>query len=237
MVTEPTGKPRLLIAEDDQDFSDLLCAWLSPKFEVTTAHDGDTALTLAHRHPPDAILIDIMMPRLSGHGLLWALDRHPVISKARAIVITAHDRAAEALPVSRAKLLRKPFRRAELEELLEGLTRGDASPYSERRRAERSSLAVKVSILAADGSHDGRLSSLSLIGGFVDVPGGAPVPLGAEVRLQASLGEMPLSIPSRVVHLGTPERPGLGLAFHDMGLSTERHLLRALVELLEGAAT
>lgn len=236
MVPDPAGKPRLLIAEDDHDFSGLLCAWLSPRFEIMTAMDGDTALTLAHRHPPDAVVIDIMMPRLSGHGLLWALDRHPVISRARAIVITAHDEAARALPVPRATVLRKPFKRAELEALLEGLVRGEVSAPPERRRAERTALDVRATIRggSAEG-REGRLTSLSLIGGLVTLADGAPLPpTDDEVHLEVTLGDVPLRVPARIAHSGSSQGRGIGLAFHDMGLTTERHLLRALVALLEG---
>lgn len=75
----PTLKPlRILVVEDEPDIREMLVASLSQEGEVEGAADGQEALELLARGPaPSVILLDLRMPRLSGEGVLRALDRAP----------------------------------------------------------------------------------------------------------------------------------------------------------------
>lgn len=59
--------PVVLIAEDDADIRDLI-AWKLEVAGYRTLHadNGRTALTLAHEHRPDAVVLDIGMPEMDG---------------------------------------------------------------------------------------------------------------------------------------------------------------------------
>ena len=63
-------KKRVLIAEDDPDTRFLLSLVLNEHgYDVVTAADGIEALALAEQHPPDLMIFDQMMPRMTGTQL------------------------------------------------------------------------------------------------------------------------------------------------------------------------
>ncbi|HEX4949995.1 MAG TPA: response regulator [Blastocatellia bacterium] len=58
---------KILVADDNDDIRDMLALLLRRLgHEVVVAADGESAVTLAARERPDLILMDVMMPRLSG---------------------------------------------------------------------------------------------------------------------------------------------------------------------------
>ena len=59
--------PKILLADDNEDIRAMLEQFLkSLSFEVILAEDGERAVALAQQEVPDLILMDLMMPRLSG---------------------------------------------------------------------------------------------------------------------------------------------------------------------------
>ncbi|HEV2398632.1 MAG TPA: response regulator [Candidatus Sulfotelmatobacter sp.] len=56
---------KILIVDDDKAMCDLLRACLSEGYEVIDTQDPEQALGLALEHKPDAILLDLMMPKFS----------------------------------------------------------------------------------------------------------------------------------------------------------------------------
>ncbi len=74
---------RILIADDDEELGELLAEFLAGEgFEVRRALDGEEALERAREPGLDAVVLDIMMPRLSGTEVLKQLRREsdlPVI--------------------------------------------------------------------------------------------------------------------------------------------------------------
>jgi two-component system OmpR family response regulator len=69
---------RILVVEDEADIREILVASLSAGAEVEGAADGQEALEMLERGPaPSVILLDLRMPRLSGEGVLRALERAP----------------------------------------------------------------------------------------------------------------------------------------------------------------
>jgi PAS domain S-box-containing protein len=75
---EGARRPTLLVADDDPVSRKLLLLHLTPfRFDVVTAHDGLSALELARRRLPDAVLADVLMPGLDGFRLCLALRKDP----------------------------------------------------------------------------------------------------------------------------------------------------------------
>jgi CheY-like chemotaxis protein len=63
----PVTPHKILVADDNDDIRDMLALLLKRLgHEVVVAADGETAVLLAAREKPDLILMDVMMPRLSG---------------------------------------------------------------------------------------------------------------------------------------------------------------------------
>lgn len=59
-------RKRILIVEDEDDTSELLAHVLAPLYDVDIAHDGVEGLEHAAANPPDLVISDVTMPRLSG---------------------------------------------------------------------------------------------------------------------------------------------------------------------------
>jgi len=58
-------------------------------FEVTTAADGEEALKVANDKLPDIILLDMMLPKISGTEVLKALKENPATTNIPVIVLTS----------------------------------------------------------------------------------------------------------------------------------------------------
>jgi DNA-binding response OmpR family regulator len=75
---------RLLIVDDDEAMRRLFRLNLSDNYEIVDTDDPEQALALAMEHKPDAILMDLRMPKHSGLGLCRALG---AINKAQPVPI------------------------------------------------------------------------------------------------------------------------------------------------------
>lgn len=70
----------ILIADDDTALCAMLAEYLElEEFRVSLAHDGQTALEIALKEKPDAILLDVMMPRMNGFDMLRELRKKSAI--------------------------------------------------------------------------------------------------------------------------------------------------------------
>jgi DNA-binding response OmpR family regulator len=99
-----------LVLDDDPSLHELLGDRLHRLgFHVRRATTGEEALVDAAAHPPDLVLLDLMLPGLDG----WAVARHLRANSAtagvRIIVVSALDQAGEAPPVTIDAYLTKPF--------------------------------------------------------------------------------------------------------------------------------
>jgi DNA-binding response OmpR family regulator len=90
-------KPLVLIAEDDAGVRMTLEFVLSDEgFEVLSAEDGERALNLAVERSPDAILLDGMMPKMTGKQVLAALRTREATADTPVFVLTGMDPALES---------------------------------------------------------------------------------------------------------------------------------------------
>src|SRR5512139_2658460 len=62
----PAGRPRILVADDEEDARVALVLTLENEYEVSTATDGQGALDVARAEHPDVVLMDVFMPRVDG---------------------------------------------------------------------------------------------------------------------------------------------------------------------------
>jgi len=115
MQSNLNSKPRLLVVEDSEDTAHLVERVLSNIFEIEVANDGREGLDtwLAKRH--DLVLLDIMLPSMTGNEILVEIlkenPQQPVV------VMTAHANAEEAEELMFAgatDFLPKPFRAEQL---------------------------------------------------------------------------------------------------------------------------
>ena len=129
----PDHPARILIVDDERPNRELLKVMLTPEgFLPLTAASGEEALAMVAQQPPDVILLDIMMPRVSGWEVAAALlvdrsaDRIPIIFVSARTGVTDRIRAFEL--GARAYVM-KPFDPAGLAEtvtkVLDQIDRGE----------------------------------------------------------------------------------------------------------------
>ncbi len=112
------GGQKILVVDDEPDVLDMIVRTLEADgFRTVSAFDGLSALDLAESEQPDLVLLDIMMPMMSGYEVIEQLksnpqtQRIPIICLTSAESITARARSRKA---GAAKLIMKPFSPAEL---------------------------------------------------------------------------------------------------------------------------
>jgi CheY-like chemotaxis protein len=82
---------QVLVVDDEPNVRDYLAAILRDAgFTVRTAADGIEALAMIREHPPDFISLDLVMPRMSGHKLLYELRKDKRLSRIPVVIVTAH---------------------------------------------------------------------------------------------------------------------------------------------------
>jgi two-component system alkaline phosphatase synthesis response regulator PhoP len=118
---KPNGPPhpaRILIADDNPQGVELLEAYLAAgDWEVRIATDGEQTLSLVKSWEPDLILLDIMMPRISGFEVCKRLRANEATRKIAVLMITALDQPSDvdrALEAGTDDFLTKPINKAEL---------------------------------------------------------------------------------------------------------------------------
>jgi len=90
----PHASLKVLIADDSQDGADSLAFLLKAAgHEVFTAYDGRAAISLAEEHRPDAVLLDIGMPEVSGYDVARAIRREAWGRSMRLIALTGWGQA------------------------------------------------------------------------------------------------------------------------------------------------
>jgi DNA-binding response OmpR family regulator len=87
---------KVLLVEDDVALRDIYSArFLAENYEVVTAADGEMALTQAVKEKPELIILDVMMPKISGFDVLDILRATPETKDTKVIMMTALSQTAD----------------------------------------------------------------------------------------------------------------------------------------------
>lgn len=104
---------KILVVEDDFSLAENLEALLKTKgFDVVLAPDGEIGLEKAKTYMPDIVLLDIMIPRISGFEVCRRLRSDDKTRHIKILMTTGLDRMADvekAFSVGAADYLVKPF--------------------------------------------------------------------------------------------------------------------------------
>ena len=110
--------PRILIADDNPQGVELLEAYLAAgDYEIRTAADGEETLARVRDWQPDLILLDIMMPKISGFEVCKRLRADPKTTRIAVLMITALDQPSDidrALDAKADDFVTKPINKSEL---------------------------------------------------------------------------------------------------------------------------
>ena len=119
--------PRILIADDTPQAAELLEAYLAAEpYELRVAADGEQTLKAVAEWRPDLILLDVMMPRISGFEVCKRLRADPATKDVAVLMITALDQQADverAVEAGTNDFLSKPINKAELLQRVRSLLR------------------------------------------------------------------------------------------------------------------
>ena len=137
MITESasaTPKPVLVIVDDDHELCSLLVEYLTPEgYVVELLGNGAAALERVAQSPPDLVVLDVMLPELSGFEVL---RRIRATSRVPVIMLTARGEEVDrvvGLEMGADDYLAKPFSPRELVARIKAVLRrsaGDAGPVS-----------------------------------------------------------------------------------------------------------
>jgi len=115
---QPPQAPRVLVVEDEPDIAALIAYQLTREgFRVETAGSGPEALDAVGREIPDLVVLDRMLPGLSGDEVLVRLKGEPTTSSVPVLVLTAkreQEDRIEGLELGADDYLAKPFSPREL---------------------------------------------------------------------------------------------------------------------------
>jgi two-component system response regulator RegX3 len=156
------SQTKVLLAEDDESFVDALVIGLSREgFAVTVARDGNEALKLFASVEPDLVLLDLMLPRLSGIDVCRSIRAH---SSVPIIMVTAKGTEIDTvvgLEVGADDYVAKPYRLRELVARMRAVLRRTPA-------ADEAHTGSGVARVDSDG-RDGRGSSSVLEAGGIQI--------------------------------------------------------------------
>jgi DNA-binding response OmpR family regulator len=119
------GAKTILIVEDDDDIRQLLCALMERDcHRVLEASDGEEALRLVERAPPDLVLLDVNLPGIDGPEVCRQLRADEATRAVHVLMVTAATEAEDRRPGLEAGAdgyITKPF---DLQRLLEQVGAG-----------------------------------------------------------------------------------------------------------------
>jgi len=146
---------RVLVVEDEQSFVDALTVGLRREgFEVEVATDGVAALEAFDRSPPDIVLLDLMLPRLSGLDVCREIRTR---SQVPVIMVTAKGTEVDTvvgLEIGADDYMTKPYRLRELVARMRAVLRRAESPTGTRVADETSDETSNVAVVVGDVTVD-----------------------------------------------------------------------------------
>jgi DNA-binding response OmpR family regulator len=136
-VKESEPRASVLVVDDEPTIGEVLARYLERAgYRTRVASDGPQALALSAAHPPDLVVLDIMLPGIDGLEVMRRLHEPTGAPRARVILLTARGREAERIIGLRRgadDYVVKPFSPGELVARVEAVlrrsvARGDGAP-------------------------------------------------------------------------------------------------------------
>jgi CheY-like chemotaxis protein len=143
--------PKILIVDDDEAMRGLIKAYLSKIYEVIETGSPEAALAMTLQYKPDAILMDLSMPGLSGFELCQVLSSLSFTRRIPVFIVSGEDQRNKAFcqNLGASGYFTKPIDFAKLKE---GLAGALVSKTPERRADARVQVKVMLNLKGKDGS-------------------------------------------------------------------------------------
>ncbi len=125
LSSKKTARRKILVVDDEDNIVRTIADRLEMSgYQVTTASDGEEALEKIAAETPDLIVLDIIMPRLDGHGVLERLRQMDATRHVPVVMLTAQSQADDVYRANAAGVdgyFVKPFDLVELLNKIEEL--------------------------------------------------------------------------------------------------------------------
>jgi len=156
---------RILIIEDDRDIVELVRYNLANEgYQVGSSGDGATGLSMLKKSPPDLLLLDLMLPKLSGLEICREVRRDESLNRLPILMLTARGEEADrvvGLEMGADDYVVKPFSPRELIARVKALLRRAEPPSEAPRPIEIGRLVIDPASYRV--SHGGRPVALSTL--------------------------------------------------------------------------
>src|ERR1700733_4562541 len=156
---------RILIIEDDKDIVELVRYNLAHEgFQVTSMSAGGSGLAQVKKAPPDALLLDLMLPKLSGLEIYKEIRRDASLNRLPILMLTARGEEADrvvGLEMGADDYVTKPFSPRELGARVKALLRRTDPAGDTPRVIEARGLTIDPSSYRV--AHDGKPVTLSTL--------------------------------------------------------------------------
>jgi DNA-binding response OmpR family regulator len=156
---------KILVVDDEKKIVDIVKAYLEKEgYQVIFAYDGKTALEIAKNQSPDLIVLDLMLPEVSGWDVCRALRK---TSEVPIIMLTAREEVSDkivGLELGADDYVTKPFSASELVSRVRAVLRrtegrkeskalinvADLTINTEKRQVFRGSAAIELTAMEFD---------------------------------------------------------------------------------------
>jgi DNA-binding response OmpR family regulator len=130
----------ILVVDDDPDIRALIrLTFESYGYQVREASDGLHALEALEERAPDGMVLDVMMPRMDGYGVLRAMRQRELAPSTRVLILTCKTEEKDFLrgwELGADGYQTKPFDTNDLVETVQDLLRTPTETLHQRRQAE-----------------------------------------------------------------------------------------------------
>ena len=122
----------VLIIEDEEDAADMFAEMMRVSgYRVLKTSSSTPALTMMTDEKPDVVILDIMMPEISGLEILRQMRRDPMLASIPVVVVSAKSLPADikiGMEAGASMYLTKPVGFSELKEAIERALGGQSAP-------------------------------------------------------------------------------------------------------------
>lgn len=116
---------RVLLIEDEPNIIEAISFILTRDgYTVHTHEDGETAMTKIKTTPPDMIILDVMLPGLSGFDILRAVRADPDVGETPVMMLTARGQTKDRETAERLganQFMTKPFSNTEVRDAVRAM--------------------------------------------------------------------------------------------------------------------
>lgn len=124
-----TSKPLAVVIDDEPSAAKLLERMaMQAGYATLVAQDGEKGLALIRKHNPAIILLDLAMPKVSGHDVLEELRNDPELASTPVVIVSVNDDRKTTIEAGACEHLIKPISRTEVSGVL--------AQYAKRRSGD-----------------------------------------------------------------------------------------------------